>query len=90
VGVPPADPFGLQAWAHVVGARRGSKHIRSRVAPRSFPLGAPTDPDVQNSRIRLLKSQLRCSIHRADAPWLRERVALQQHAERVPVLASSV
>ena len=61
-----------------------------QVAPRGLPLGAPTDPDVQNSRIRLLKSQIRCSIHRADAPRLRERVALQQHAEHIPVHACSL
>jgi hypothetical protein len=30
------------------------------VAPGSYPPGAPTDPDVRNSRIRLLRSALRC------------------------------
>ena len=30
-----------------------------RVAPGDYSPGAPTDPDVQNSRIRLLSSRLR-------------------------------
>ncbi len=32
-----------------------------RVAPGSCPPGAPTDPDVRNSRIRLLGSARRCA-----------------------------
>ena len=64
--------------------------LSGRVALRGLPLGAPTDPDVQNSRIRLLKSQICCSIRWADAPWLRKRVALQQHVERRPDLAPSL
>jgi len=32
-----------------------------RVAPGSYPPGAPTDPDVRNSRIRLLRSAFRCT-----------------------------
>jgi hypothetical protein len=32
-----------------------------RVAPGSYPPGAPTDPDVRNSRIRLLGSAFRCT-----------------------------
>jgi hypothetical protein len=33
--------------------------VRGRVAPRRHQRGAPTDPDVQISRIRLFRSRLR-------------------------------
>jgi hypothetical protein len=35
---------------------------RGRVAPGGFPPGAPTDPDVRDSRIRLLASRLRYTM----------------------------
>lgn len=58
----------------------------SRVAPGDCSPGAPTDPDVRNSRIRLLGSRFRCTIDRADTSGPRERKAIQQlrHADPVP------
>ena len=40
----------------------------SRVAPGRCRPGAPTDPDVRNSRIRLLGSRLRNAIGRSSGP----------------------
>jgi len=39
--------------------RAGFRDVFCRVAPESYPSGAPTDPDVRNSRIRLLDQQAR-------------------------------
>ena len=36
-----------------------SQEGRNRVAPGGSPPRAPTDPDVQNSRIRLLETRIR-------------------------------
>ena len=48
--------------------------ILSRVPPGSHPPGAPTDPDVRDSPIRLLRSGVRCAtgtpvVHPVCYPW---------------------
>jgi hypothetical protein len=49
---------------------------KSRVAPGSRPPGAPTDPHVRDSRIRLFRSWVRCTtIAGVDGEGGGERVA---------------
>jgi hypothetical protein len=36
--------------------------VGRRVAPGGLPPGAPTDPDVRNSRIRFVRSRVRYAI----------------------------
>ena len=55
------------------------------VAPGSCPPGAPTDPDMHDSRIRLLWSALRCqTVQRVDGPGRWQRVPREQCREAVP------
>ncbi len=57
-----------------------------RVAPGGFPPGAPTDPDVPHSGIRLLRSSVRCETeHRVDQHRSRKREPLQQPVELIPL-----
>jgi len=58
---------------------------RGRVALGGFPPRAPTDPDMQISRIRLLKLRLRCgSVDAVDDPDRRQRIPPQQITESIP------
>ncbi len=56
-----------------------------RVAPGSYPPGAPTDPDVPNSGIRLLGLRVRCATVDAvyDTRW-GERIVAQKTPKRLP------
>jgi len=62
----------------------GTTHNRGQVTPESHPSGVPTDPDVRNSRIRLLESPICCSIRCADTSRLREHIALHQLTHDIP------
>ena len=53
---PDLELVYADAGALVFARRTAGK---SRVAPGSRPLGAPTDPDVRDSRIRLFSSRVR-------------------------------
>jgi hypothetical protein len=56
-----------------------------RVAPPDCSSGAPTDPDVRNSRIRLLRSSTRCApVDTVNDTRKGKRVALQQRLEAEP------
>jgi len=56
-----------------------------RVAPGSRPPGAPTDPDVRDSRIRLFRSWVRCTtIDGVDGDGCGERIAFLQPLELRP------
>jgi hypothetical protein len=58
-------------------------HVSCRVAPEDRSPGAPTDPDMRISRIRLVRSWVRCArsdCMRDARSW--KRVAIQQHAHR--------
>ena len=53
--------------------------IRGRVAPGSCPPGAPTDPDVRDSRIRLLDLRFGCAaVDTVYDAWGRQGVVAQQ------------
>ena len=57
-----------------------------RVAAGSCPPATPTDPDVRNSRIRLLELRNRCTtIHTVYDAWGSERVAGEQLVDQHPV-----
>ena len=54
-------------------------------SPRELPPAAPTDPDVQISRIRLLGLRPRCdAVDAVNDSYGRQRVALQQPSEAFP------
>ena len=56
-----------------------------RVAPGGYPPRAPTDPDVRDSRIRLLGLRFRCAaIDGVDDAWGRQGVVAQQSLEMLP------
>jgi hypothetical protein len=56
-----------------------------RVAPGGCPPGAPTDPDMQNSRIRLLGLRIRCApVDAVHDPWGRQREAFEPEREAFP------
>jgi hypothetical protein len=56
-----------------------------RVAPSCYQLGAPTDPDMRDSRIRLLKSWFRNATSTLmDNTRLRQREPLKQLVEPLP------
>ena len=73
----PAPGF-LRAPAHLVDPI-------GRVAAGSYPPAAPTDPDVPNSGIRLLKLCLRCNTHVA----LLRRCVLMASWPNVPAICPS-
>ena len=54
-------------------------------APGGYPPGAPTDPDVPNSGIRLLGLRVRCATVDAvhDTRW-GERIVAKETSERLP------
>ena len=59
--------------------------IPGRVAPGCYQLGAPTDPDMRDSRIRLLKSWFRNATSTLmDNTRLRQREPLKQLVEPLP------
>ena len=61
------------------------------MAPGRYLPGAPTDPDVQNSRIRLLELLVRCSSgHWSCYARLRKRIPLQQCSHAFPVNARAL
>ena len=64
------------------GAPAGSG---GRVAPGGYPPGAPTDPDVPNSGIRLLGLRIRCATVDAvhDARW-GKRIVAEETSKRLP------
>jgi len=52
------------------GAGLAESQSRRRVDPGSYLPRPPTEPDVQISRIRLLKLRIRCAaIYRMDNNW---------------------
>jgi hypothetical protein len=65
--------------------RCASNHLIGRVAPSCYQLGAPTDPDMRDSRIRLLKSWFRNATSTLmDNTRLRQREPLKQLVEPLP------
>src|SRR5947207_6122917 len=83
--VQPAEGWRLHRCG---GIRRSSDARRlrpGRVAPGSRPPGAPTDPDVRDSRIRLFRSRVRCTtIDRVDGDGCGERIACLEPLEVRP------
>ena len=61
------------------------KNLIGRVAPGCYQLRAPTDPDMRDSRIRLLKSWFRNATSTLmDNTRLRQREPLKQLVEPLP------
>ena len=80
----------LLRWG-VVGGREAGVRVfgwtgqKDRVAPGGFPPGAPTDPNVRNSRIRFLKLSIRyATAHGVDRVQIRQGMACQNLAKPGP------
>lgn len=86
--VQPGSERRAHAPKAVVRDRTGNRAM-GRVAPGGSPPGAPTDPDVRNSRIRLFGLRIRCKEGSREAPE-RKRVALQQPCHAVPSQVSAL
>jgi len=57
-----------------------------RVDPGGRPPGSPTEPDVQDSRIRLLGLWFRCvTVSGMDSDRQRKRIMLQHRREARPI-----
>ena len=64
----------------------GGSVTSSRVGQGSHRPRPPTDPDVRHSRIRLLRSRIRCrAVPGPDDDGCRHRIPLQKPVERLPV-----
>lgn len=64
-----------------------SPAVEGRVAPGGRPPGAPTDPDVRNSRIRLLElGSLRSAVDRVDDPHMRQGKRRSSRSRRCHVI----
>ena len=73
-----SEPAGVSAAVPAPTENAARDRDDGRVALDGWPSRAPTDPDVQISRIRLLVLRLRCgSVDAVDDSDWRQRVALQ-------------
>jgi hypothetical protein len=65
--------------------RQAAGNAHGRVAPGDFSPRAPTDPDLQISRIRLFDLRIRCArVNAVNNSWGQEWIALQQLLESRP------